>query len=249
MEVNRGPPRPPGAGDTFARVVGIDRLTLHAARPADLAPFAAAYVVAGSLVVHLEQRDSGDQPSGAGLDYVLPAQDAKVQAYTVQLDGLPSLASVLVECGAQPLARYVLSAPLAELDAQTAAKTQALTQAQAQVAQARTAYQRQRDALAGELAALSPERDRLHFLVAHDAEPRQSLEAVTARVQAVQSKQTDLAVSYSGTAADAQVAALGRTATYREMNPGGNSVSCPIPTKQYGGRDPRQERDPSGRLV
>jgi hypothetical protein len=194
---------PPQAAGTYARIQGTDRLTLHSARPADLAPFASSYVVAGSLVVRLEGGE------GAGLKYTLPVGAAKTQARTVRLDGLPNLAGVLVERRAQvlagqPLARYVAASSLADMDAQTGAKVQALTQAKAQVQQARTAYQRQRDALAGELANLTPDIERLRFLVAHDAEPRQSLELAEARARAVESKQTDLAVSYSASAADVQ---------------------------------------------
>lgn len=198
---------PPPAAGTFARVRGTDRLTLHAARPQDLAPFASAYVVAGSLVVRLEAASAG-----AGLSFHLPAEAARTEARTVRLDGLPSLAGVLVEQGAevlegQPLARYVAASDLAELDATAEQKRQALARARAQMQEARTAYQQQRDALTRELSALRPEIERLRFLVSKDAEPRQSLEEAEARARAVETKLTTLAVTYSASAADARARA------------------------------------------
>ncbi len=119
---------PPPAAGTFARIVGTDRLTLHSARPADLAPFAASYVVAGSLVVRL----SGS--AVAGLSFQLPAETSQTEARTVSLSGLSSLAGVLVERGAvvlegQPLARYIDAASLADLDAQIRGKPAELNSA------------------------------------------------------------------------------------------------------------------------
>lgn len=197
---------PPAAG-TFARVSGTDRLTLHAARPADLAPFAASYVVAGSLVVRLE-----GEGAGAGLGFTLPAAASRTQARTVNLSGLPSLAGVLVEPGAevlegQPLARYIQTADLAELDATAEQKRAALAQARAEVGNLRTAYQRKRDAITRELSTLRPQVERLRFLVSKDAEPRATLDEAEARARALESRLTDLAVTHSADAATAQARA------------------------------------------
>ena len=143
---------PPPAAGTFARVVGADRLMLHSARPADLAPFAAAYVVAGSLVVRLSEAGAG-----AGLRFALPAEASKTEARTVTLSGLPSLAGVLVERGAavlegQPLARYINAASLADMDDQIKSKQAAKQAELGGMEQARLAFQQQRDTLTARLA-------------------------------------------------------------------------------------------------
>lgn len=197
---------PPAAAGTFARVSGSDRLTLHAARPADLAPFSGSYVVAGSLVVRLEGTGTG---TGAALGYSLPAQAARMEARTISLDDLPAPSAVLVERGAlvtqgQPLARYVRTADLAELDDDAHTKRQALARARAALKSARTVYQTKRDALSAQLQPAQREAATLRSLYALGAEPRVKVEEAEARARALSDQLVTLSAEYAADEAEAR---------------------------------------------
>lgn len=195
---------PPVAAGTFARVSGTERLTLHAARPADLAQFAGAYVVAGSLVVRLEGRSAG-----AGLGFHMPAQTARMEARTISLDDLPAPSAVLVERGAlvaqgQPLARYVRTADLAELDDDAHTKRQALARARAALKSARAVYQTKRDALSTQLQPAQREAATLRSLYALGAEPRVKVEEAEARARALSDQLVTLSAEYAADEAQAR---------------------------------------------
>jgi membrane-bound metal-dependent hydrolase YbcI (DUF457 family) len=197
---------PPPAAGTFPRIAGTDRLTLHSARPADLAPFAASYVVSGSLVARLSAG------AGAGLSFELPAEASRTEARTVNLSGLPSLAGVLVERGAtvlegQPLARYIDAAALAELDAQTISKRAELDQARAVMESGRVIYQQQRDMLGRTLAPAQEAAKTAATLYALGAVPRLDYESAQHQAQAIDDQLTALSLAYSDTAAQARARA------------------------------------------
>ncbi|TSA79649.1 hydrolase [Deinococcus detaillensis] len=208
---------PPPAAGTFARIAGTDRLTLHSARPADLSPFAASYVVAGSLVARLSAgagRSGVRSRQEAGLSFELPAEASRTEARTVTLSGLPSLAGVLVERGAnvlegQPLARYVLLADLADLDTQMTSKRRDVAEAKAQRARARASFEQQRDTLGRTLAPAQEAAQIQARLYALGAVARVDMEQAQMRAQAVDDQMTALGLNYSDTAAQARARADG----------------------------------------
>ncbi|MDV6376627.1 metal-dependent hydrolase [Deinococcus arenicola] len=116
---------------TFPRVAlqrGSDNvLELHAARSADVQKFRNAYIRTGSMVIRAEFEP------GKAVDQ-LPITQSKGPRTTVQsirIDGLPSLAGLLVQAGdrvleGEPLARYVRPADLAGIRTQAQARALAL---------------------------------------------------------------------------------------------------------------------------
>lgn len=139
LEVSGTVNPPPAEVGTYARVStrqGTDNvLELHAARPVDVQALRNAYIRAGSVVVRAEYA------VGKEVD-TLPIAKSDGPAPTVQaikIDGLPSMAGLLVQQGdkvleGEPLARFVRPADTAALDSDLKIKTAALGEAKSKLA-------------------------------------------------------------------------------------------------------------------
>lgn len=203
---------PPAEVGTFPRVAtrqGTDNvLELHAARPADVDGLKNAYIRAGSVVVRAEFTP------GREVDR-LPLAERTGPSSTVQsirIDGLPSLAGLLVQQGDQvlegePLARFVRPGDTAGLKAQAKAKRQQEADAWAKVRTLREQFATQRGPLRADVQAAREDVARFVQLVAVDAATRIELQQAQARARAAEGKLDALAMQASSATSEAEARA------------------------------------------
>lgn len=204
-------PPPPEVG-TFPRVQlrqGTENvLEMHAARPEDVRELRNAYIRAGSVVVRAEFTP------GKEVDALPLAErngpSAAVQ--TIRIDGLPSMAGLLVQQGDQvlegePLARFVRPGDLAGIRAQAKVKRQQEADAWAKVRRLRDLYDAQRGPLRAEVQAAREEVERYRQLVAVDAATRVELQQAEARARAAESRLDALAMQESTAVTEAEARA------------------------------------------
>ena len=171
---------PPAEVGTFARVStrqGTDNiLELHAARPVDVQALRNAYIRTGSVVVRAEFAP------GKEVDTLpLTAQDGPtptVQA--IRIDGLPSMAGLLVQTGdrvleGEPLARFVRPHETAALDASVKQKEAALLDAQNRLAGLAGHFRALKAPVLADVQAAQENVTRFEKLVAADAATRLEL--------------------------------------------------------------------------
>lgn len=204
-------PPPPEIG-TFPRVQlrqGSDNvLEMHAARPVDVRAFRDAYIRAGSIVVRAEFEP------GKAVDQLPLAQATgpRTTAQSIRIDGLPSLAGLLVQQGdrvleGEALARYVRPADLAGIRAQAQARAVQEGEARAKVQEIRASLDAQRGPLRADVEAARLEVQRFTQLVAADAATRVELEAAQARARAAEGRLDALALSVSSALSEAEARA------------------------------------------
>lgn len=203
---------PPAEVGTFPRVAlrpGTENvLELHAARPGDVDGLKNAYIRAGSVVVRAEFKP------GEEVD-TLPLAKNTGPSSTVQsirIDGLPSLAGLLVQQGdrvleGEPLARFVRPGDTAGLKAQARVKRQQEADAWAKVRSLREQFAAQRGPLRADVQAAREDVARFVQLVAVDAATRVELQQAQARARAAEAKLDALAMQASSTTSEAEARA------------------------------------------
>lgn len=197
LEAATDPPPLVSPVGTYPRVrVSGRAVELHAARPEDLTPLAAVYARAGNLIVRAEFKP------GQEASLALPPLPATPQVHPVLIEGLPSLAGLLVQPGdrveaGEPLARYVDDAPLQDLAEQAAAKREEAARLEGEMTRLQERHQAEREALKGEIARARGDRDRLRYLVSQGAEPRLRLAEAEGKVGDLEAKLAQLLLDYT----------------------------------------------------
>lgn len=203
---------PPAEVGTFPRVAirqGTDNvLELHAARPADVDGLKNAYIRAGSVVVRAEFTPGREVDRLPLAESTGPSSTAQ----SIRIDGLPSLAGLLVQQGEQvlegePLARFVRPGDTAGLKAQAKAKRQQEADAWAKVSRLREQFAAQREPLRADVQAAREDVARFVQLVAVDAATRVELAQAQARARAAEGKLDALAMQASSVTSDAEARA------------------------------------------
>lgn len=204
-------PAPAEVG-TFPRVQmrqGTENvLEMHAARPQDVRALRNAYIRAGSVVVRAEFVPGQEVEA-------LPLAENTGPRSTVQsirIDGLPSLAGLLVQAEddvleGEPLARFVRPGDTAGLKAQAQQKRAALADAQKKVERLRAQYDAQRGPLRAEVQAAREDVARFVQLVAVDAATRVELQQAEAQARAAAGKLDALAMQESSAVTEAEARA------------------------------------------
>lgn len=204
-------PPPPEVG-TFARVQmqqGTENvLELHAARPEDVQALRNAYIRAGSVVVRAEFTPGEEVERLPLAERTGPSSTVQ----TIRIDGLPSLAGLLVAQGdrvleGEPLARFVRPGDLAGIRAQAQARRKAEGDAWAKVQQLRAQLNAQRGPVQTEVEAARLDVARFAQLVAVDAATRVELQQAEARARAAEAKLTALGMDAAANIADAEARA------------------------------------------
>ena len=203
---------PPAEVGTFARVSlrqGTDNiLELHAARPVDVQALRNAYIRTGSVVVRAEFAP------GKEVDTLpLTAQDGPtptVQA--IKIDGLPSMAGLLVQNGdrvleGEPLARFVRPHETAALDASMKEKQTALLDAQKKLAGLAEHYRALKAPALAEVQAARENVTRFEQLVKADAATRLELLDAQQKAAQAQTKLDQIAMGQAQATTDAEARA------------------------------------------
>lgn len=212
LEMSQQVNPPPGEVGTFARVAtrqGTDNiLELHAARPVDVQALRNAYIRAGSVVVRAEY------VPGKEVD-TLPLAQSDGPAPTVQairIDGLPSLAGLLVQQGdkvleGEPLARFVRPADTAALDSEMKIKTAALGEAKAKLAGLADHFRALKAPALADVQAQQENVRRFTQLVQADAATRLELAQAQASAAAAQSRLDAVAMQQATATSEAEARA------------------------------------------
>ena len=203
---------PPAEVGTFARVAtrqGTDNiLELHAARPIDVQGLQNAYIRTGSVVVRAEFSP------GKEVD-TLPLVQNDGPAPTVQaikIDGLPSLAGLLVQQGdhvleGEPLARFVRPHETAALDASVKQKEIALLDAQKKLAGLAEHYRALKSPALADVQAARENVTRFEKLVAADAATRLELIQAQTAASEAQRRLDQIAMQQAQATTDAEARA------------------------------------------
>lgn len=200
---------PPAEVGTYARVKprqGTENvLELHAARPVDVQELRNNYIKTGSIVIRAEFAP------GKEVD-TLPLAKQDGPAPTVQairIDGLPSMAGLLVQSGdkvleGEPLARFIRPADTAALDMQIKQKKAAYTDAQTKHAGVAAHF---RALKAPALSGLENARQnvkRFELLVQADAATKLELAQAQQQAATAQSRLDQIAIQQAQAVTDAE---------------------------------------------
>ena len=200
---------PPAEVGTFARVStrqGTDNvLELHAARPVDVQGLENAYIRTGSVVVRAEFAP------GKEVD-TLPLAQNDGPAPTVQaikIDGLPSLAGLLVQQGdkvleGEPLARFVRPYETAALDASVKQKQADLNAARVKLAGLAAHYRALKAPALADVQATRENVKRFEKLVAADAATKLELIQAQTAASDAQRRLDQIAMQQASATTDAE---------------------------------------------